>query len=156
VTGARSVLAAFALALAPLTASAAVFMQVQGAPGHSHIPSRQGWTDLNRMSFGDARGVDRATMTKAARAAWRFSSNETVLVYGPPATAGAVLRAAAASGRPIPRVVIEVTKRAVVTDRYVLRDARIVRDAVSDARPAEKVIALTFTSLRHTAPNGGR
>ena len=149
--GAPSVLAGLALALMPLAAGAATFMRI-GGPGDSHVQGRRGWMEINRISFGDADGHDMATASDSARAAWQFSSNETLVVYGPPATAGARLRAAAVSGRRIPQVVIEVTSGEAVSDRYRLKGVKIVRDEVSGAPPAEESLALTFFSMLHTTP----
>ncbi len=75
------------------------------------------------------------------------------MVYGPPATA--VQPACApppTARRSIPQLVIEVTSGAALSDRYVLKKARIVRDEVSGAPPAEESLALTFFSLLHTTP----
>ncbi len=156
-TGAPSVLAGVALALMPMAASAATFIRI-GGPGASDVQSRRGWIEINRISFGDADGHDMATASNSARLAWQFSSNETLVVYGPPDTVGARLRSAASSGRRIPRVTIEVTGGGV-SDRYLLDDVKILRDEVSGAPPAQESLALTFTSMLHTTPaasKGGR
>jgi hypothetical protein len=154
-TGAPSVLAGVALALMPLAASAATFIRI-GGPGASDVQSRRGWIEINRISFGDADGHDMATASNSARLAWQFSSNETLVVYGPPATVGARLRAAAGSGRRIPQVVIEVTGGEAVSERYRLEGVKIVRDEVSGAPPAQESLALTFFSMLHTTPAASR
>jgi type VI secretion system Hcp family effector len=146
-----SVAIVLALAAIPTAAAAAAvdyFLKIDGVPGEAKDPGHTDWIEVSSFSFGVARGVS----VPGARGAEAGRAVHDISITKKTDRASPKLFEMAATGRHIPKVVLQV-RRGGGYLTYVLEDVMIssVRRSSGGDRPSESV---TLNFARMTTQSG--